>query len=109
MADGRIRQIKIKTGVVKRIAKEKTMYEKEAKQIEEKIEKMKTDGKDEHDVKKQMEVLQESKAMVPDALKRLRNAIDDLTNVLDNEKDLEESEEYKTAQTALTDAKAVMA
>ena len=30
------------------------MYEKEACQIEEKIEKMKTDGKDEYDIKKQV-------------------------------------------------------
>ncbi|KAK6179685.1 hypothetical protein SNE40_011990 [Patella caerulea] len=82
MADTRIRQIKIKTGVVKRIAKEKIMYEKEAVQIEEKIEKMKIDGKDEHDIRKQTEVLQESKAMVPDTLKRLRNAVEDLGQVL---------------------------
>ncbi|KAK6179684.1 hypothetical protein SNE40_011990 [Patella caerulea] len=108
MADTRIRQIKIKTGVVKRIAKEKIMYEKEAVQIEEKIEKMKIDGKDEHDIRKQTEVLQESKAMVPDTLKRLRNAVEDLGQVLATEKDLQESEEYKLAQEALNNAKTVM-
>ena len=39
MADPRVRQIKIKTGVVRRLVKERVMYEKEAKQQEEKIEK----------------------------------------------------------------------
>ena len=35
-----------------RLKKEKEMYEKEAVEIEEKIEKMKEDGKDEYDIKK---------------------------------------------------------
>ncbi|XP_043577258.1 tubulin-specific chaperone A [Chiloscyllium plagiosum] len=54
MADPRIRQIKIKIGVVKRLAKEKLMYEKEVKQQEEKVEKMKVDGNDQYLVKKQV-------------------------------------------------------
>ena len=37
-----------------RLAKEKLMYEKETVQEEEKVEKMKADGRDEHDVKKQV-------------------------------------------------------
>ncbi|XP_074992419.1 tubulin-specific chaperone A isoform X3 [Calonectris borealis] len=53
MADPRLRQIKIKTGVVRRLAKEKVMYEKEAKQQEEKIEKMKAEACDDYGIKKQ--------------------------------------------------------
>ncbi|XP_035628500.1 tubulin-specific chaperone A-like isoform X2 [Oncorhynchus keta] len=47
MADPRIRQIKIKTGVVKRLVKEKVMYVKETRQQEEKIERLKTEACDE--------------------------------------------------------------
>ncbi|KAM9262931.1 tubulin-specific chaperone A isoform 1-T1 [Morus bassanus] len=53
MADRRLRQIKIKTGVVRRLAKEKVMYEKEAKQQEEKIERMKAEACDDYGIKKQ--------------------------------------------------------
>ncbi|XP_006744080.1 tubulin-specific chaperone A [Leptonychotes weddellii] len=54
MADPRVRQIKIKTGVVKRLVKEKVMYEKEAKQQEEKIEKMKAEDGENYAIKKQI-------------------------------------------------------
>ena len=47
MADPRLKQIKIKTGVLKRVGKEKLTYRKEADQQKAKIEKMKEDGKDE--------------------------------------------------------------
>uniref|UniRef100_A0A2K5S0L2 Tubulin-specific chaperone A n=3 Tax=Platyrrhini TaxID=9479 RepID=A0A2K5S0L2_CEBIM len=76
MADPRVRQIKIKTGVVKRLVKEKVMYEKEAKQQEEKIEKMRAEDGENYDIKKQ-----------------------------ENEKDLEEAEEYKEARLVLDSMK----
>jgi tubulin-specific chaperone A len=52
MTDPRLKELKIKVGVVRRIVKEKSMYEKEAIQIEKKVEKMKEDGKDEYDIRK---------------------------------------------------------
>ncbi|XP_068822179.1 tubulin-specific chaperone A isoform X2 [Capricornis sumatraensis] len=76
MADPRVRQIKIKTGVVKRLVKEKMMYEKEAKQQEEKIEKMKAEDGENYAIKKQ-----------------------------ESEKDLEEAEEYKEARLVLDSVK----
>ncbi|XP_012782760.1 tubulin-specific chaperone A isoform X2 [Ochotona princeps] len=76
MADPRVRQIKIKTGVVKRLVKEKVMYEKEAKQQEEKIEKMKAEDGENYAIKKQ-----------------------------ESEKDLEEAEEYKEARVVLDSVK----
>uniref|UniRef100_A0A2R9BMK7 Tubulin-specific chaperone A n=1 Tax=Pan paniscus TaxID=9597 RepID=A0A2R9BMK7_PANPA len=76
MADPRVRQIKIKTGVVKRLVKEKVMYEKEAKQQQEKIEKMRAEDGENYDIKKQ-----------------------------ENEKDLEEAEEYKEARLVLDSVK----
>ncbi|XP_013411497.1 tubulin-specific chaperone A [Lingula anatina] len=108
MADPRIKQIKIKTGVVKRLAKEKTMYEKEAVQQEEKIEKMKAENADEYDIKKQTEVLQESKMMIPDCLTRLKKAHGELANMLEVEKELAETEEYVAAQEILTQTEEVM-
>jgi tubulin-specific chaperone A len=57
MSHTREKQIKIQTGIVKRIAKEKLMYEKEAGQIENRIQKMKDEGKDEYDVKKMVYLL----------------------------------------------------
>lgn len=44
MSDPRLRTIKIKTGVVKRLAKEKVTYEKEAQQQRERVEKLKEQG-----------------------------------------------------------------
>lgn len=100
MAD-RQRKIKIQTGVIKRIAKEKTMYEQEAVALEKQVEEMKAQGKDEYDIRKRIEVLGESQMMGPDCEKRLKQAVEMMNNLLDNGKDLIETEEYKTAQKEL--------
>ncbi|XP_034512299.1 tubulin-specific chaperone A isoform X1 [Ailuropoda melanoleuca] len=122
MADPRVRQIKIKTGVVKRkvlctllkmtrmdvacrLVKEKIMYEKEAKQQEEKIEKMKAEDGENYAIKKQAEILQESRMMIPDCQRRLEAAHTDLLQLLESEKDLEETEEYKEARLVLDSVK----
>jgi len=44
MADPRIKTLKIKTGVVKRLTKEKLMYIQETDQQQEKVEKLKKAG-----------------------------------------------------------------
>ncbi|XP_050510844.1 tubulin-specific chaperone A-like [Diabrotica virgifera virgifera] len=106
MADPRIRTIKIKTGVVRRLAKEKTVYEREVEAQKVRIEKYKADGKDEYDLRKQEEVLNESLMMVPDCQRRLAVAFEDLKNILETEKDLQESEDYLAAQKVLEEAKA---
>eukprot|EP00112_Aurelia_sp_Birch-Aquarium-sp1_P010424 Seg2224.3 transcript_id=Seg2224.3/GoldUCD/mRNA.D3Y31 product="Tubulin-specific chaperone A" protein_id=Seg2224.3/GoldUCD/D3Y31 len=99
--DPRVRQIKIKTGVVKRLNKEKGMYEKEVKDQESKVESMKSAGKDEHEIKQQLEVLNESKRMIPDSARRLRTAYTELTQLLEKETDLNETEDYKVAKDLL--------
>lgn len=96
MAD-RQRKLKIQTGVVQRIAKEKVMYEKEAIGIAEKIKKMEAAGEDEYVIKKQNECLAESEMMGPDCQKRLQQAIAMLSSLIETEKDLDETEEYKNA------------
>ncbi|EHB03479.1 Tubulin-specific chaperone A [Heterocephalus glaber] len=78
MADPRVRRIKIKAGMVKRLVKEKVTHEKEAKQQEEKIENMKAEDGENYAVKKQPEILQESRMMIPDCQRRLEAAYTDL-------------------------------
>ncbi|CAK1581348.1 unnamed protein product [Parnassius mnemosyne] len=70
MEDPRIRQIKIKTGAVKRIAKETLVYGKEAEEQRLKVQKYKDENREEHETRKQEEVLQESLMMVPDCQRR---------------------------------------
>ncbi|KAM4879468.1 tubulin-specific chaperone A isoform 4-T7 [Sylvia borin] len=107
------------------------MYEKEAKQQEEKIEKMKAEACDDYGIKKQLmlyietcergrskvsapcflslglqiEILQESRMMIPDCQRRLEVAHAELTQLLENEKELEEAEEYKEARSILESVK----
>ena len=50
-----VRQLKIKTGSVRRNMKDFTSYKKEETSLKDKLEKMKEDGKEEHDIKKMME------------------------------------------------------
>uniref|UniRef100_A0A8C6V549 Tubulin-specific chaperone A n=1 Tax=Neogobius melanostomus TaxID=47308 RepID=A0A8C6V549_9GOBI len=105
MADPRIRQIKIKTGIVKRLAKDERAYINEAKQQEEKVERLKAEAGDEYVIKKQVEVLQESKMMIPDCHRRLAIAHADLSQLLESEEDLAEAEEYKEAKNVLDSVK----
>ncbi|XP_070706699.1 tubulin-specific chaperone A [Pempheris klunzingeri] len=105
MADPRVRQIKIKTGIVKRLAKEEIAYKNEAKQQEEKVERLKAEAGDDYVIKKQMEVLQESRMMIPDCHRRLTIAHADLLQLLETEEDLGESEEYKEARNILDSVK----
>jgi tubulin-specific chaperone A len=104
MSDPRIRTLKIKTGVVKRLAKEKVTYEKEAAQQRERIQKLKEQDKDGYDIKKQEEVLQESLMMVPDCQRRLVKAFEELKKILDTEQDLKEIEDYIEAEKILQEA-----
>lgn len=89
---------------MKRIAKEKVVYEKEAEQQKNRIQKLKDEGQDEHNIRKQEEVLQESLMMVPDCQRRLVKAFTDLKNTLETEQDLKEHEDYVAAQQILKDA-----
>ncbi|XP_075382551.1 tubulin-specific chaperone A isoform X2 [Mycteria americana] len=52
-----------------------------------------------------IEILQESRMMIPDCQRRLEVAHADLTQLLENEKELEEAEEYKEARSILESVK----
>ncbi|XP_051170264.1 tubulin-specific chaperone A-like [Leptopilina boulardi] len=104
MSDPRLRTLKIKTGIVKRLAKEKITYEKESEQQRERIQKYKEQGKDGYDIRKQEEVLQESLMMIPDCQRRLAKAYEELKKILETEEDLKEVEVYIEAQKVLEDS-----
>ncbi|TKY89203.1 hypothetical protein EX895_001734 [Sporisorium graminicola] len=103
------RQLQIKTGVVKRLAKEESSYLVEAKQQEERIQKFVDEGRDEYDVKQQRSVLTDTLKMLPDCRKRLQLAADDLVNYLEGVQDdaeVQNSLEYSTAKQLLSDTQA---
>ncbi|XP_014447863.1 tubulin-specific chaperone A-like isoform X1 [Tupaia chinensis] len=104
MADPYMRQIKMKTGVVKRFVKGKAMYENEAKQ-QEMIGKMKAEDGENYAIKNQAEIIQESWTMIPDCQCRLEAAYTDLQQILEKEKDLEEAEDYKEVRLVLDSVK----
>ncbi|XP_064117580.1 tubulin-specific chaperone A-like [Macrobrachium nipponense] len=104
MADPRIKQLRIKTGVLKRTCKEKISYEKEAEQIQEKIKKMQEEGQDVYYIKKQDQLLQETQAVILDCQKRLNAAYQDLKAFVEAETELEEVEEYQAAKTAVEES-----
>ena len=58
-------------------------------------------GEDDHVLRKQEEVIQESAMMIGDCQKRLAAAHADLTQMLRNEADLSEAEEFLNAAKAL--------
>nr|AHG99262.1 beta-tubulin cofactor A [Euplotes focardii] len=86
------RSIKIKTGVLKRSVKDFTYFREEAKQLEEKVDKLKADEVDEYDINKQTQVMQESLDLLPDCKNKIESALEDLKGLVE---DYEDTEEYK--------------
>jgi len=109
MADPRLRQLTIKTGVVKRLAKERIVYGKEVITENKRLEKFRGEGADEHVLKKQEEVIQECLMMLPDTVRRLQKEFEILDKFLQDEKDLKETKEYAAAAQVLNDAREVLA
>eukprot|EP00163_Fabomonas_tropica_P006054 TRINITY_DN15678_c0_g1_i1.p1 TRINITY_DN15678_c0_g1~~TRINITY_DN15678_c0_g1_i1.p1 ORF type:complete len:116 (+),score=45.58 TRINITY_DN15678_c0_g1_i1:194-541(+) len=95
------KKLSIKVKAVQRIQKDLIYYEKEYNQQAAKVQKMKDDGKDEYDIKKQEEVLEETNAMMPEARTRLEKAHADLEQAVEELKDdtdIHETEEWASAQ-----------
>merc|ERR1719446_552 len=77
-----VRQIKIKTGSLKRNMKDYTSYKNEESQLMAKVQKMIDEGKDEHDVKQMQEAVKETSETVITCKPRIEAALDDLENTL---------------------------
>jgi len=104
----KVRAIKIKTGVAKRLAKEKLSYDQEVKEQLVKIEQFKAEGKDQYFMKQKVECLQESKQMIPDVQKRFEIAYEELKALMDAvpaNDPMAKTEEFKAALTVMEDTK----
>jgi len=98
------RQVKVKTGVVKRLRKELAMYEQEKVQNEKRVDEMRANGADTYDIRQAERVADESAMMIPDCKVRFEAAFSDLKSLAEAEKENVEingTEEYKLALEAL--------
>ncbi|KAJ3045416.1 hypothetical protein HDV00_010286 [Rhizophlyctis rosea] len=100
------RDLKIKTGVVRRIAKELTYYQTEAEKQQARIDKLVAEGADDADIRKQKEVLEETNQMFPDGKRRLAAAHKELYDLVASisstgDETLQSSEELTAARLAL--------
>ena len=82
-----------------RLIKEAAYYEKETKENEAQLQKMKDEQKDPYDIKKFEEVLGESQMMIPESISRRDKALDDLREfVAVLEKDEADNNELMTCE-----------
>ena len=116
MADkAQVRQLKIKTGILKRNIKDHNSYKMEEGKLQEKLAAWITEGKDEHDIKKMQEQVTETLETLATCKPRIEAAIDDLENVLATFEELPDGEpktllkeapEWSQAEAAIAEAKA---
>ena len=85
-----LRQLRIKTGIVKRLSKDVVSYQAEADIQQVRLDKMTEEKRDEYDIKKMGQVVQESLMMIPHCLRRLKIANVDLTHFIDEHRDIME-------------------
>ncbi|KAF8514338.1 hypothetical protein BU17DRAFT_52644 [Hysterangium stoloniferum] len=118
------KQLKIKTGSVKRLLKEHKLYNQEMEAQQRRVDQYIADGKDEYDIKNQAStadhlhymcyiistflqknILAESQKMVPDVQKRLGDAVVDLRElVVASRPTLNNKEEFVAAEEILEEA-----
>jgi len=76
------RQLKIKSGVTKRLMKEHNIYRKEAEDQKRKLDKFVDDGAEDWDIKNATRMMEESNRMIKDSADRLSNAVEDLSAIV---------------------------
>ncbi|KZT51121.1 tubulin binding cofactor A [Calocera cornea HHB12733] len=99
-------QLRIKSGVVTRLAKENDLYIKEAQENQRKLDHLLGEGspEDEWDVKNAKRLVEESNRMITDVRTRLEKAADDLRDLVastQGEEGVGDSEEWAKADKAL--------
>ncbi|EGC33497.1 hypothetical protein DICPUDRAFT_80741 [Dictyostelium purpureum] len=88
------RLLKIKVDALKRLEKDYTLYKQEEISQYQKVERFKSDPtKDIYDVKKQEEILDETKRMIIDSVSRVTSYIVSLGEFLDEHKDKDDGSE----------------
>lgn len=78
------KKLKIQNNVLRRMIKEVKHYDKELKLNEEILNNMNLEGKDKYDIKKQMELVEESKIMVSYSNKLLDKEKEKLETILND-------------------------
>lgn len=78
-----MKQLRIKSGAVKRLLKEYQYYLKEEAEQREKIQKMKEKKEVEHEVRKQMECLEDTLRVLPETLGQLQKYKKELSSLLE--------------------------
>ena len=115
MADkNSVKQLKIKTGILRRTMKDHTSYKKEETQLNEKLQKMIEEGKEEHDIMAQQKCISETTETLATCKPRIQNAIDDLENTIAtfNEQEgelitaLKDTQEWSLGESTLAEGKA---
>ncbi|KAI0309202.1 tubulin binding cofactor A, partial [Amylostereum chailletii] len=76
------RQLKIKSGVAKRLVKENGLYRKELVEATVKVDKLRAEGVEGWDINNATKMMQESEKMVKDASVRMGKAVGDLRDLL---------------------------
>ncbi|CAK9784337.1 co-chaperone [Cutaneotrichosporon oleaginosum] len=104
MADPQaLRQLKIKTGVVKRLHKEEGIYADEVTVAQANLEKLKASGADGADIRQAERIVADSQQMIPRTRKQLEEALvalQDLIAALEEDKAVAGSQEYQEAVAA---------
>ncbi|KDQ12762.1 hypothetical protein BOTBODRAFT_56561 [Botryobasidium botryosum FD-172 SS1] len=80
------RQLKIKTGVVKRLTKEVKVYEAEVEVLQKRLDKFIEESAEEWDIKNGRKVLEEGMKMIPDTQNRLSNYAKELVDIVGHAK-----------------------
>lgn len=89
-------QLQIKVNALKRLIKEKGLYEQEVSEQEQYVNQLKANNGDEYDIKKQVEVLEESQRMVPQVsakIQQLQKSLQDYLDSYTGDEDLTEAKE----------------
>ncbi|CAG8481109.1 2568_t:CDS:2 [Paraglomus brasilianum] len=101
-----LKDLKIKTNIVKRIHSESKSYATELEYQQKRIDKFIEENRDEYDIKKQKEVLEETLKMIPDCKNRLQKAYQELQNLVNiNNPSWEGTDELAKAKETLETVK----
>lgn len=88
-------QLQVKVNALKRLIKEEKLYQQEVTEQEQYVKSMQLKNADEYEIKKQIEVLQESQRMVPEITTKISQHKEALKAFLDSFKGDEDTSAAK--------------
>ncbi|KAK2961448.1 putative tubulin-specific chaperone A [Blattamonas nauphoetae] len=107
-----INKIRIQTGVLTRAMKDLASYEKEATQLRNQVVKMVEEEKEQHDINMRQQCLEETTQMIPESLKRIEKAYNELSTLVegvsDDDADSRGSEIFSKAMDVLAEAQTIL-